>query len=63
MQDYSYGDSSGFTPDSLLIRRGAKPNAEANLRQLGINAKMKWQGISRDRFFKKPKGRWIFSFN
>jgi hypothetical protein len=27
MQDHSYGDSSGFTPDSLLIHHQVKPNA------------------------------------
>jgi hypothetical protein len=27
IQDYSYGDSSGFTPDSLFIHRLVKPNA------------------------------------
>lgn len=31
MQDHSYGDSSGFTPDSLLIHRQVKPNAGTNL--------------------------------
>lgn len=41
MQDHSYGDSSGITPDSLLIRPEAEPIVDANVREVLVKSKMK----------------------
>jgi hypothetical protein len=40
LQDYSYGDSSGFAPDSLLIHPEVEPIVDANVRQVLLKSKM-----------------------
>jgi hypothetical protein len=45
VQDHSYGDSSGFAPDSLLIHRLVKPNAAQTYSKGGKYPKRKIDSI------------------
>lgn len=50
MQDHSYGDSSGITPDSLLIRPEAEPIVGANVREVLVISKMKGERSVRGKY-------------